>query len=128
MIQYAHQQHDIEPFAEPGDVIDGQLAELDLDLADLCGEASLPEIAVTGIEPDDARGPAPLHLDRVEAGVAANVENGHAGQVLRQAGGDVPPQNGRIVTQKVPRRRLHAGQVDVVEPFPQRSDAALDVR
>lgn len=128
VVQHAHQQDDIEPLSEFGDVIDGQLSKLDVHRADLGREAGLREIAVTGVESDNLSRPAPLHLDRVEAGVATDIEHGLAAEVPRHTGRDMPPENRGVVAQKVSRRRLHAGQVDIVEPIAQRGDTALDVR
>ena len=52
-------------------------------LADLGGEPRLGQVALVGVDAHDAVGPAALHLDRVEPGVAADVEHGLPAQVVR---------------------------------------------
>ena len=44
----------------------------------LGGEARLREVVVVEVDAEHALGAAPLHLDGVEAGVAADVEHGLA--------------------------------------------------
>ena len=78
MVEHAHEQHDVEPLAQRADVVDRQLPELDLGSADLGGEPRLRQIVVVEVDAEHALGAAPLHLDRVEAGVAADVEHGLA--------------------------------------------------
>ncbi len=65
------------------DVIDRELAELDLEPADAGGEAGLRQVVVVEIDAEHPLGPAPFHLDRVEAAVAADVEHRLAGQIGR---------------------------------------------
>jgi hypothetical protein len=75
VVEHAHEEHEVEALAEEGHVIDRELQELDLHPRDLGGEARLREVARVGVDPDDAGGAAPLHLDRIEARVAAHVEH-----------------------------------------------------
>src|SRR5579883_3651650 len=44
MVEHAHEKHDVEALAEPCDVIDRELAELDLGAAGRSGKAGLPKI------------------------------------------------------------------------------------
>ena len=81
MIEHAHEQHDVEPFLQLGHVIDGELAKLNLEAADLGGEPRLVEIVLVEIDPEHPPGAAPLHLERVEAGIAADVEHACPAQV-----------------------------------------------
>ena len=83
VVEHAHEEHDVEPLAERADVVDGQLAELDVEPVDLGGEARLRQIVLVGVDAEHARGAAALHLHRVEAGVAADVEHGLAAQIGR---------------------------------------------
>ena len=56
-------------------------------------------------------------LERVVAGVAADIEGGPAGEVLRNQARDDLPLVAREVAERVLRRRLHpARQVEIVEP------------
>ena len=52
------------------------------------GEPRLREVAVVPVDADDALGAAALHLEGVEAGVAADVEH-------RRAGRDPPESRAR---------------------------------
>ena len=88
VIEHAHEEHEVEPLAERADVVDRQLAELDVEPVDLGGEAGLREIVLVEIDAEHALGAAPLHLDRVEAAVAADIEHGLAGQVRRDRVGE----------------------------------------
>ena len=76
------------------------------------------EVVVVEVDADHARGAAPLHLDGVEAGVAADVEHGLAGEVLRDGVLEAAPLDVRVVAQEMLGRGLDAAQVDVVEPGP----------
>ena len=51
MIENAHEDYEIKAFAECCHVVNGKLAELDLNAAHLCGEACLGEIAIVEIDP-----------------------------------------------------------------------------
>ena len=95
------------PKIPPLDVIaavdgDKVIAELDIrEAGDFCGESSLLEVNVIAVDADDARRPAPLHLLRVETGVAADVENAFARQVCRQRVGETPEFHARIIAEEV---------------------------
>ena len=65
------------------DVVDIELAELDIGAVDLGGETGLREVLRVGIDSDHARGAAPLHLEGIEAGIAADIEHGLAAEVGR---------------------------------------------
>ena len=59
VIEHAHEDDDVECFAELPDVVDGQVAELDVGKSgDLGGEASLVEIDLVAVDADDAAGAA----------------------------------------------------------------------
>ena len=60
-----------------------QLPQLDVDARDLGREPRLGQVALVAVDADDAVGAAALHLDRVKAGVAADVEHRLPAQVLR---------------------------------------------
>src|SRR5690606_21311386 len=66
-------------------------------------------------------------LDTVEAGIAADVEHGPAGQILRDRMRELFPFEAGKIAVLVSRRRLHApGQMQIVEPRPERFDLAPD--
>ena len=74
-------------------------------------------------------GAAPLHLDRVEAGVAADVEHGPAAEVGRHRMGEAPPLHRRIVVQEVVRARSRTPfRSRLWNHWPKRADARADLR
>ena len=80
VVEHAHEQHDVEALVEPTDLEHRQLAQLDVDAADLGGEAGLREVALVAVDAEHALGATALHLDGIEAAVAADVEDGAAGR------------------------------------------------
>jgi hypothetical protein len=79
VVEHAHEQHEVEALAELGDVVDRQLAELDVGALHLGGEAGLLQVAVVEIDTQHAVGAATFHLDGVEAAVAADIQHALAG-------------------------------------------------
>ena len=83
-------------------------------------------LAVAGAElRSTPRGPATLHLQRIEAGVAADVEHALARNV-REGMSEAGELVGGIVVEEVIRRGAHAAQVHVVEPVAQFGDTGAD--
>src|SRR4051812_47139962 len=78
MIEHAHEDHEVEGLADRTDVIDVELGELDYIVVaeHLGGEPGLIEIALVAVDAEHAARSAAFHFDRIEAGIAANVENG----------------------------------------------------
>src|SRR5205085_2311210 len=72
-------------------------------------------------------GAALFHLDRIEAGIASDVEHRLAGEVGRHGVGEALPLDVRVVAEEVIGRGLHAGEVDVVKPAAEGTDLAFDV-
>ena len=123
VVEHAHEDHEVEPLAERADVIDRELGELDVVEAERLGrEPRLREIAVVAVDAEHPRRAAPLHLDRVEARVAADVEHGLAGEVRRHGIGEATELGARIVAEEMVGRGLDAAQIDIVEPGSQRLD------
>ena len=79
VVEHAHEQHEVELLAERADVVDREVAEFDVEAVDLGGEARLRQIVLVEVDAEHALGAAPLHLHRVEAGVAADIEHRLAG-------------------------------------------------
>ena len=127
VVEHAHEEHEVEALAQRADVVDGQLAELDVEPGDLGGEAGLGQVVVVEVDAEHALGAAPLHLDRVEAAVAADVEHGLAGEVRRDRVGERSPLHRRVVAEEMVGRGRDAVEVDVVEPGPERLRAAPDL-
>jgi hypothetical protein len=127
MIEHAHEEHDVEALAQGTDVVDRELAELDVLARHFGREARLREVALVEIDAEHARGAALLHLDRVEAAVAADVEHGLAREVLRDRVREAAPFDGGVVAEEMVRGGPGAVEVDVVEPGPERLRPALDL-
>src|SRR5437016_2313878 len=101
VVQHAHEKHDVKPLSQGGNVVDGQLAKLDVDAGDFRGEPRLGEVPAVGVDADHAVGVAALHLDRVEAGVAADIENGLAAKVPGYGVRKPAPFDRRIVAEEM---------------------------
>jgi hypothetical protein len=116
VVENAHEKHHVEALAERSQVVDGELAELDVMARGLSREAGLGEIRIVEIDAQNPARPALLHLDRVEAAVAADVEHGFARQVLRDRARELLPFDRRIITEKMVGSGPNAVQLHVVEP------------
>lgn len=78
------------------------------------------------VEGGDLRAPAG-ELDAVEAGIAAEIECGPAGEVGGQVRGELPPLERGKVAERMMRGGVRAvGQVDVAEPRRQRRGRARE--
>ena len=111
---------------ERADVVDRKLAELEFDPAHLGGKAGLVQVVLIRIDRDHALGAAPLHLDRVESGIAADVEDGPAAQICGQRIGETAPLHRWVITEEVLRGGLDAAQIEIVKPFAELAHAPLD--
>lgn len=127
MVEHPEKKHEVESLAEESDIVDRELPELDLLAADFGGEARLGQIVRVGVDADDARGPATLHLDAVEARVAADVENRSSRQVRGNRVAKALPFDSRVIAEKMAGGGGHAAQVDVLKPLPERFDSAPDL-
>src|SRR5690606_18154347 len=109
------------------EVVDLHLTELEVEPEDLGGEAGLREIPRVVI---DARYPgAPLgQLERVEARVAADVEDRLPGQVRGKGALDGAPELVVEGPERMVWRGSLAVELEVVEPGPQAVDVASDFR
>ena len=68
-----------------------------------------------------------LHLDRVKARVAADVEDALAGEILRQSGRKVMPLHGWVIAQEVVRRSFNPAHTNVVEAGTGVAEAGLQI-
>ncbi len=127
VVEHTHEEDEVELLADAVDVVDVHLGELDLDADDARREARLLEVGLIGVDAEHARGAAALHLDRVEAAVAADVEHSLAAQVARERVLEALELDARIVAEEMPRRRHHAAEVHVVVPGAALADALRDL-
>src|SRR5690606_15632719 len=125
VVKNAHEDDDVEPLAKRAHVIDRELAELDVHLGDFRRETCLRQIGIIEVEAENAFCAPPLHLDRVETGIAANVENRLSGEVGGYRILEFSPFHMRIVAQKMVRRSGDAVELDIVEPGPELLDPLL---
>jgi len=85
----------------------------------------LREVVFIGIDAEYALGATALHFERIEPAIAADVEDGLSGKVLRQRIGEALVFDLRVVTEEVIRRGLHSAEAHVMKPGAQSSDAFL---
>ncbi len=116
VIQHADEQHDIELLSQHADVIDRQSAELDVQPVDIGGEPSLCQIVFVEIDSQHTIGAAPLHLQRKESAIAADVQHRPAAQIMRNGVCIAAPLDVGVIAQEMVRRGPHAHQLHVVKP------------
>src|ERR1043166_4522623 len=121
VIQHAHEQHEVKPFPELSNSIHGEIAKLNVHLTYFGREAGLVQILSVSVDTDNPFRTALLHLDRVKACVAADVEHRFAGQVRGNGVCKVAPFDFRVVAEEVVGSSFHAAQVEVVKPLAQLS-------
>lgn len=97
MVEHTHEDHQVEGLAELRNVVDGHLPEFDVEPRPLGGEMRLGEVVGIGFEPQHPACVSPLHLHCVKAGIAADVEDAHAGQVIGNDIAETRPFERRIV-------------------------------
>src|SRR3546814_9327003 len=90
------------------------------------GETCLGKIAVVGIDAEDFRRAAAFHLDRIEAGVAADVEHRFSRQVFGNGVRKARELEGGIIAQEMVRRGFHAADAKIVEPWADRKSTRLN--
>src|SRR3546814_4575795 len=84
MVENAHEQHQVEAFAQSRNIVDGHLPKLDIGVVDLRHQLRLRQIAGIAVDGHDPGCAPAFHLQRVEASIAANVEHALALQIRRQ--------------------------------------------
>src|SRR5258708_30112833 len=121
MIEHTEKKHDIELLVKCSDVIDGHLCKLDFDAYDISSKARLPQIVGIDIHSQHTCRAARLHLERIEAGIAAYVENRTAAEIGRDRIGEAAPLDCRIVAEKMVWRGHDAApQINIVKPKAER--------
>src|SRR3954471_21697213 len=124
MVEYPKEQDEVETLPQPGDVVDRELAKLDLGLGKSGRELRLLQVVGVGVDRDYALRTSTLHLDRVEAGVAADVEHAQPAQVIGQCVREALPFDVGVVAQEMFGCGPDAAQLHVVEPGAELDDAA----
>ena len=112
MVQHAHEDHEVEPLPDRAHIVDVELGELDIVIAErFAREPGLREIALVAVDAEHARRAAALHLDRIEAGVAADVEHALARKILRQMRREAAEFRAWIIAEEMVGRGPHAAEV-----------------
>ena len=127
MVENAQEQHEVEALGQRGHVVDRELREFDVNAHHLRGEAGLAQIGVISVDAQHPRRTPPLHLDRVEAAVAADIEHSAPAQIGRQRMREAAPFDRRVVAEEMLGGGRHPAEVDVVEPRAQRRRLAADL-
>lgn len=117
VVEDAQEQHEIKMLAKLSHLVYGHQVKGDVEIEHFGGETCLLEIVVIVIDAEHAAGSAQFHLDGVKPAIAPDVENRHAGQVLRKGVFEPLPFSSRIVPQEVIWRGLYAAERKVVEPW-----------
>ena len=128
MIKDTHEQYVIKLSGQSVHVINRTLLDIQVDAQGLGGKPRLIQIAVIDINSQHPAGSASLHLDGIEAAVAANVENRGPAQIEGNGVGNLPPFDAGKIAQKMVGRRGHAVQVEVVEPLTELRDSPRQMR
>jgi hypothetical protein len=127
VIKHAHEEHEIEFLSQLGDVINRELAKLDIDFERFRNKTRLPQITFIEINAENAVCATPFHLDAVKPGVAADIEHAFAGKIIGYGVRKLPPFDCGIVAKEVMRRGPEAVQVDVLKPRGEIIDLPLQV-
>src|SRR5712671_2117602 len=78
-------------------------------------------------ERGDAGGAAPLHLQRVESAVTADVEHRPPAQIGRDRVGEALPFDRRVIAEEMVGRGLDPAEIDIVKPGPELADGFADL-
>src|SRR5690606_34190231 len=82
-IKDTHEEHEIKRLVQCANVVNGQLPELDGGAGDLCCKSGLSQIGFVEINAQNAISAAPLHFDRIETSVTADIQHRLAGEIHR---------------------------------------------
>src|SRR5258706_5684289 len=85
----------------------------------------LGEVIAVDIDGHDPGGAASLHFNRVEAPVAADVQDTAAPDLVRNGSGETCPFGRRIIAERMIGSRFYPVEIDIVKPCPERLDPFL---
>src|SRR5688572_24668575 len=89
VVKHAHENHEVELLTQRADLVNRQFSKLNIGLEHFCREPRLVQILVVEIHRNHAFGSPTFHFERVEAGIAANIQNALPGQIRRKGMGEV---------------------------------------
>src|SRR4051812_19000664 len=102
MVEHAEEQHQIKLLiAKLPQVVHVELPQLDVQPELLARELRLRQVDRVMVHAEHADRAAPLHLERVEAAVAADVEHRLSGEVRWHGPLELPPEGGREVPERM---------------------------
>src|SRR6185312_8553979 len=85
VIKHAHEHYEIKCLAERCYIPHSHLYEFDIYAFNLRSKPGLPQIALIGIDAKHSFRSPSLHLQAIESGIAANIQNCFAGQSFGMA-------------------------------------------
>src|SRR5437773_672581 len=127
MIENSHEQHVVELPWDGVGFVHRKFFEFNIQSERIGRKPGLVKVAVININTNHSARAAPLHLDRVKPGVAAQVEHRCTLQVLRKNGSKILPLNVREISKKMMGRCEYPEKINVVKPFSQFPDFALNL-
>src|SRR5947209_7816176 len=105
MVEHAHEDDDVETLSEGSDFIYVELRELDLlESQRFARQPGLREVALIAVDAEDAIGTTALHLDRIETGVAPDIQHAPAAKIVRQVRREPAEFCSGIIAEKMVRR------------------------
>jgi hypothetical protein len=116
VIEDTHKDDQIEALLKSRHIPHRHAKKLDLNLFHLCGKSSLLQIVLIRIDSQNTFGAPPLHFERVEAGVAAYIENRLASQICRNRILESSKFDPRIIAQEMIRSCFDTMDPEIVEP------------
>jgi len=125
VVKQAHEKHIIKLSRDALNVVHGALLELDIQLERLRRKACLVQVTLAYVNTKHAISAPAFRLDRIEAAVAANIQNRSSPQVLRQRMRDVSPLDVWKVAQEMVRSGPDTVEIEVVKPVAQLPDLLL---
>src|SRR3546814_4721373 len=83
MVENAHEQHQVEAFAQSRNIVDGHLPKLDIGVVDLRHQLRLRQIAGIAVDGHDPGCAPAFHLQRVEASIRSEAHTSELQSLMR---------------------------------------------
>src|SRR5215211_5386653 len=115
VVQHAHEQHEIKLFVQFSNAIDGKVSKLDLRSTHVRGKTCLGQVLLIGVDRNYTIRAALLHLNRVKARIAADIQYRFPAQIFRDSRCKPLPLDLRVVSEEMIRRSFYASQIEVVK-------------
>ena len=79
VVQHAHEDHNVKALSQRAHIPYRHAPKLDVGARELRRKSRLPQVTFVRVNSKHALGPAPLHLQRIKATVATNIQHRLAG-------------------------------------------------